>query len=68
MSSEASLIAKKLGNYLEIQNPAATEEATDLTHMSIWKTILCVGLMMIVVNLTKISLTLTRWVKKIEKK
>lgn len=71
MSSEASLIAKKLGSYLSVREPAAKKAAPTpvkkVEEISIWRTALSCVLMSVVIFLTKTSLQLTRWVKKLER-
>jgi hypothetical protein len=77
MSSEASLIAKKLNNYLYVKNEPKVWTDRELAEMqafmedeepaqSLWKTALSVVLMAIIVRLTKWSLMLTRIVKRLE--
>lgn len=77
MSSEASLIAKKLNNYLYVKNEPKVWTDRELAEMqafmedeeptqSLWKTALSVVLMAIIVRLTKWSLVLTRIVKRLE--
>jgi len=68
MSSEASLIAKKINDQLYIRNLPDPEPQFDSSNESLWKTIASVLLMMVVVRLTKASLYLTRIVQKLDVK
>ncbi len=68
MSSEASLIARKINDQLYIRNLPDPEPEFDASNESLWKTIMSVLLMMVVVRLTKSSLYLTRIVQKLDVK
>jgi len=68
MSSEASLIAKKINDQLYIRNLPDPEPEFEAANESLWKTIVSVVLMMVVVRLTKSSLYLTRMVQRLDVK
>jgi hypothetical protein len=65
MESEASVVARKIQNYLVIENQeeAAQEEAK---QPGIFKNMLLISLMGLAVCFTQITLFLVKWTKRLE--
>lgn len=63
MDSEASVIARKIGNYISLENE---EVSTKKREPGFFSNLLMVSLMGFAVVLTQITLLLVKWAKSLE--
>lgn len=66
MESEASAIARKVQNYLVIENSFEEETEIQRAEPGIFKNMVLVSLMGLAVSFTQVTLVLLKWVKRLE--